>query len=254
MALNVPVHSAAAPLRAARGRKVGVKQAVWRLIPQFAGLAFSLLFIGSSVGQAAGRPAKPVSVQDRPAVSVGVIVNYAQVDRLELREAEGQAASIFADAGVRIGWRDYPQNGSPDQPHPESLCCDLFVRILPASMAFRRNSEANVLGESVIPPTTEAIEPGGMADVFYDRVHGVSWPQGPFASQVLGDAMAHEMGHLLLGPGHSPQGIMKDHWTTRDLQLASRGKLRFSPEQVRWLQHAARSFQQGQPVKFADGR
>lgn len=230
-----------------------MKLSVWRLISRHAWIAFSLPLIWASVGQPVKMSAKSIKVKVRPAISVGV-VNYAHIGRLELREAEGQAAAIFAEAGVKIEWTDYLQKRPPDRPQADGRCCDLFVRILPASMAIQRNSAATALGESVTASPSEASQPGGVASVFFDRADDVSWRQGPFTGQVLGNGMTHEIGHLLLGPGHSPQGIMKALLTSRDLQLASRGQLLFSPRQSTLLQRAAQALQRRHRVRLALGR
>jgi hypothetical protein len=53
---------------------------------------------------------------------------------------------------------------------------------------------------------------------------------------ILGDLMAHELGHLLLGqPGHSVAGIMRAQWQTRELQRAVEGTLFFLPEQAQTI-------------------
>ena len=49
---------------------------------------------------------------------------------------------------------------------------------------------------------------------------------------ILGDVIAHELGHLLLGTNsHSPVGIMCANWDQDYLRLALRGRQLFSPEQ-----------------------
>jgi len=52
---------------------------------------------------------------------------------------------------------------------------------------------------------------------------------------ILGHAMAHEIGHLLLGPSHSPAGIMRAEWTRKDLESAARNELSFTPQQMELL-------------------
>ena len=108
-------------------------------------------------------------------------------------------------------------------------------------------SGADALGECTIPSGTEVPVRGGITNVFDDRVVEVSTRWGLFPAEVLGHAMAHELGHLLLGTGHSSQGLMKGSWTSLDLQLASRGKLRFSPDQAGLLHRAALSLRQNPP-------
>jgi hypothetical protein len=47
-------------------------------------------------------------------------------------------------------------------------------------------------------------------------------------SVVLGDAMAHELGHLLLGvSSHAPRGVMKAEWHSEELEQAAQGTLIF---------------------------
>ncbi len=52
---------------------------------------------------------------------------------------------------------------------------------------------------------------------------------------VLAYAAAHEIGHLLLGDAHSPQGLMKATWGANDFVAMSQNDLRFSREQAREL-------------------
>ena len=51
----------------------------------------------------------------------------------------------------------------------------------------------------------------------------------------LGAAMAHEIGHLLLGPGHSPSGIMSARLGFHEMDLASRGELLLDPAAAKRL-------------------
>src|SRR5690348_831432 len=108
-------------------------------------------------------------------------------------------------------------------------------------MARHWNYKPRALGESVISPTAEGPLPGGTANVFYDRVEHISYLWDLDPGEILGDAMAHELGHLLLGADHSGQGIMKARWNVQDLELARRGKLRFLPTETTALQRAVRS-------------
>jgi hypothetical protein len=48
---------------------------------------------------------------------------------------------------------------------------------------------------------------------------------------ILGHAMAHELGHLLLGTNsHSSDGLMRAQWNRGDLAEAARGNLLFSAQ------------------------
>jgi hypothetical protein len=47
------------------------------------------------------------------------------------------------------------------------------------------------------------------AYVFYDRVKNTSARYGSARGVLLGDVVAHELGHLLIGHSHSQDGLMK---------------------------------------------
>ena len=71
------------------------------------------------------------------------------------------------------------------------------------------------LGFAVVDPDTQA---GKMATVFHDQVDAVARRTGVARSELLGRALAHEVGHLLLGVrGHSRTGIMRAVWTDDEL-------------------------------------
>ena len=68
--------------------------------------------------------------------------------------------------------------------------------------------------------------------VFYDRAKEQAEAMRQFLPQILGHAIAHEMGHVLLRTsGHSSTGIMRAQWTADDLRRAARGQLLFTLEQ-----------------------
>jgi predicted Zn-dependent protease len=57
-----------------------------------------------------------------------------------------------------------------------------------------------------------------MATVFHDQVEAVARRTGVARSELLGRALAHEIGHLLLGVrGHSRTGLMRAVWTDDEL-------------------------------------
>jgi hypothetical protein len=217
-----------------------MKQTALKAFKPSARVLVLVLLAWAASGMVDGVLASSPKAMDQPVIKVR-IYNYANVDRLELHEGESQTAELFAKAGVRIAWTDYSPNSHMIPAQPEDSEADFFLRILPASMARHWNYKARALGESVVPPGFEGPLPGGFANVFYDRVKHVSTLWDMFPGEVLGDAMAHELGHLLLGPQHSPQGILKALWTFRDLELAKLGKLQFSPGEMPRLRSAALS-------------
>jgi len=76
---------------------------------------------------------------------------------------------------------------------------------------------------------------GDMASVFYGRVEDFASDadfNGNEMPLILGDVMAHELGHLLLGTNsHSPAGIMRANWDREHVRRAFRGCEIFSPQE-----------------------
>lgn len=157
------------------------------------------------------------------------VYDYAQVPPRVLAMGEAQVEMIFRQAGVDVNWENLtppedPSQAKPVSPHPAgSAGIDLrLVRRFESSAPMLRYDSMGF----AVPPDTAAIS--------------LEWVD-KFASlgiaeeyQVLGAAMAHEIGHLFLGSNsHSPVGIMRAGWKEEDLLKASQARLTFTPDQAR---------------------
>jgi hypothetical protein len=70
--------------------------------------------------------------------------------------------------------------------------------------------------------------------------------------QVLAAAMAHEIGHLFLGPNsHSPVGIMRAGWKEEDLLEVSQARLTFTTDQAQRIRTEVRYRQEQQGTTSA---
>lgn len=79
-------------------------------------------------------------------------------------------------------------------------------------------------------PMGRAFLLGNRADVYYDAVRELAHN---FASDceigtIFAYVVAHELGHLLLGPQHTRNGVMKASWGRREVEMMPRHELRFS--------------------------
>jgi hypothetical protein len=83
--------------------------------------------------------------------------------------------------------------------------------------------------------------PTTYAYVFYGRVEKGAKEVPCTVEQLLGYVMAHEIGHLLLGRGHSPRGLMSAQWDDKALGEAARGWLSFGTDEAAQLQAEVRS-------------
>jgi len=61
------------------------------------------------------------------------------------------------------------------------------------------------------------------------------WPAT--VGEILGAAIAHEVGHLILGANaHSATGVMLAHWSKQQFRLIGTSALNFSRDQANLLQ------------------
>jgi hypothetical protein len=171
------------------------------------------------------------------------VYDYAQVMPGTLRQAEEEPSRIFHLARVDLEWLDCPTSveEAPEYPAcgPPLGAMAVDLRILPQSMAARLRSSGEQVGFAL--PSTH---PGraSAAWVFYHRVEVLAEGKDASESQILGHAIAHEIGHLLLGPDrHSDHGIMRANWGPRDLQEAARGQLVFTTEQGERIRREVRA-------------
>jgi hypothetical protein len=80
---------------------------------------------------------------------------------------------------------------------------------------------------------------GILATVYYESVETVARSSGLTISRLLGRAIAHEVGHLLLpGGGHSPSGLMRAPWAHQELMENRQEDWVFSPRDGRLLRAA----------------
>jgi hypothetical protein len=242
MAQSETAPSATPPAPPDMSKEASMKQAVLQAFKPYTRIGNLILALCAFLGAAGSLGASAKKVKTQPVIRV-VVYNYADVPRLELRVAERQAADLFAGAGNRIVWLHFAVQKHLLQSSSDSSTPDLFLRILNASAIsrVRRISRAELMGEAFVSSKAEGPVQGRIANVFYDRAKHVSTLWGLNPGQVLGDFIAHELGHLLLGARHSRKGIMKADWTSRDLKLASRGQLQFLPAQGALIQLAAQT-------------
>jgi hypothetical protein len=160
----------------------------------------------------------------QPGIAV-LVYNYAAVPAFAMSRVREKVNRLYRDAGVEIEWLDPSASrcsvGETSNPsHP------FTVQILIRSMrGFRGPSTLqSVMGEA-LPPD----ENGGMLFLYYDQVVRVARQYNRPLADILGLAIAHEMGHLLLPVhAHSSTGIMRADWDGDDIRRGVVGSLVFT--------------------------
>ena len=171
------------------------------------------------------------------------VVERAGMLAAALANAEGNADQVFLRAGVDVDWINC--NGNKPEASCEKISqADLTVHVVPRA----RTMSGDIFGVAFVENNA-----GTYADVFFDsiqRLHeqdrAVSLPP------ILGDVLAHEVGHLLLGSNsHSPEGIMQPHWQAEQLHSIAKGQMRFTKEQAIKIRSRVLSLRSNERDEFA---
>jgi hypothetical protein len=179
-----------------------------------------------TLGLASAGPAASAG-QDEPLTIALWVRDTAQVPDDVLAQAQAEVTQIYRQAGVEIVWL---ASVSPLDDTDADREPWFTVAILSRRQAERLHPALmrDGVGVALNGPTTRA----HMAYVFYHRVERLTGGNGLHLAPLLGIAMAHEIGHLLLPyKVHSPTGLMRRNWTKADLRLAQRSGLFFTAAQ-----------------------
>jgi hypothetical protein len=168
------------------------------------------------------------AAEKSPVITIQV-TNQAEVDNITLIQAEKTANKIFKKTGIESLWIVPAAGESFPLSH-------IQLKILPSLMSIRAGLPDN------FPDNAMGLAPGKGPNrqsvyVFYNKVQALAAKHiaatHADAAQILGHAIAHEIGHLLLNDqSHSPSGIMRGDWNLWDLRNASYGYLLFTPRQA----------------------
>jgi hypothetical protein len=165
-----------------------------------------------------------------------VVYDSGKIGLKTLSAAESVTGEILSAAGLDSKWTagpisDLERLGMDFTAWTPAECANAsspdFLRVQVVAHA-PVGFQAQALGFSLPCATT-----GIQATLYADRVAKVSGPMAPTFSRVLGYAMAHELGHVLLHSGrHDHIGLMKGAWSRSDWQRAAVSIIPFSPIQA----------------------
>ena len=218
-----------------------------------------ILIFGTSYGQSA--PAAPAtgtstppaaSPQGRGSLKITVRMYNYGVARSTLVQAEGKATAILNQVGLNVAWVDCPATPAEFRSYPgcQGLLgtTDFALKILTADEAEWFPSHHEALGRALPCPPDQV---GCSAYIFYRNVLEVAADGVADKSQVLGHAVVHEIGHLLLGPNsHTASGIMRGRWNKQDLETIAKGHLAFSEQQSQRIREEIRKRSAVQQVQL----
>lgn len=138
-----------------------------------------------------------------------------------LQRAKRDAELIYERSSIKLEWID---DGS-STPH------SIILRIIAKPIGMKSRNRAVV---GVAPGSREVR--GRLAFVFYERIQDYSEALELDIALMLGHAMAHELGHLLLPyDAHSVSGVMRGAWDRAQARAATAGTVTFNPHQAQLI-------------------
>jgi len=177
-----------------------VRTGIWQhLRTTIAGGTAAGVWLMSSVQQpawAASPPAQKPNITDSEPTAIVQVENVATIPTDLLQVAENRAGEVFQKIGACVTWVDTTRAA---RRRIGTMFTLVLVNIEQSRSPYQRRQD--VLGFAA-PSVSRAW-------VFWDRIEAAK-ARAPATAIVLGDVMAHELGHLILAsPGHSFRGIMR---------------------------------------------
>lgn len=162
------------------------------------------------------------------------LVNSAKVPPATLRLGQKRAAQVLSQAGIEVFWQDCSA-GEVGACAGQLEASEFWLHVANWKPAGR---SAEMLGFTVLDGHTPAGT--GVAGVYYPKVREMATSFQVEEGDVLGAALAHEIGHLL-GLSHAPTGVMRTRFNRQCIVELSQGGLLFGKGQARQIRAAAKS-------------
>ena len=147
----------------------------------------------------------------------------------DIASLTGTTGSVFGHSAISIVWRHCRGALAP----PDAACeaviqsNEIVLRLQPGGTWTSNQGAALSLGHALI------VDGGGSyASVFVPAVRAQAAVFGMAFDLLMGYAAAHEIGHCMLGPGHSYTGLMRGAWDLKDAGQMSRLGLRLTKRQA----------------------
>lgn len=155
------------------------------------------------------------------------------------RAALDLATTALAAASVEITWRVC--SGGPTR----ATFCDtrlgpgeLAIRIVRPAPASERGGAVR-LGDALVDSHAGT---GLLATVYLNRIFTLAQQTNTSAAVLLGRAIAHELGHLLMASNaHGTVGLMRAFWSQDEVRGSRPGDWTFAPRDARAIQMGARA-------------
>ncbi len=155
------------------------------------------------------------------------IYNQAHVSENTIITAKKEAAFALATAGVQVHWVNCDEPGRCDDAVGPNEFQILIRQAAPSAALGLKGVDA--MGYALLPKD----EQGSYALVYYGEICRFAERSPAVSSaEILGYVIAHEIGHLLLGPNHQDGTVMKGQWKKGEIEMIRKRELRFNHSQM----------------------
>jgi len=149
------------------------------------------------------------------------------------RQALDLARKTLEAASVDVIWRMCPASPACDAPMARG---ELAIRIVRAPTPLHETPTLP-LGDALIDTRTGT---GVLATVYVDRIVRLAANAGVDGGALLGHAIAHELGHLLLSTTtHGPVGLMRAYWSQEEVRRGQPRDWSFAPTELAAIRRRA---------------
>ena len=158
------------------------------------------------------------------------VCNLGNVSGSIIAGAKAETELVYRSAGVQIMWRDcdtFPRQAEQREPW-------FIVRLRTDKPPFTVGpTSLDVMGKAFVEDAG-----GYMADAYFQSIQATSEKHHGDSGVLLGFVMAHELGHLILGAGHTPDGVMQAAWGQKQMDALRQRWLRFNKQTAVKIRHA----------------
>lgn len=159
-------------------------------------------------------------------LAIGVY-DYAHTPEAVLAGAEREATNTFARFGLHLAWaqclEDHGFTPCSQRLSPKLIQLNLLDRSMASKLTLNERRLACALGTNIA--------------IFYQPIEYAIGDTDPERSLILGHLIVHEIGHVLLGAGHTDKGIMRAILSLRELQNSIGFTLRQEQEMILYTEH-----------------
>ena len=155
------------------------------------------------------------------------VYDSAGLDHETKTAALATARAAFATASIDVVWKSCPPAArvSPCAAPPTG---ELMVRLVRPSAD--RSDRLVALGDAFVDTGTRSAV---LATIYVNSVFRFAGATGMATHSLLGYAIAHELGHLLLGSNiHSAHGLMRAIWREDELRRGEKADWSFTPQDI----------------------